>query len=500
MIRSFNHIYTQVSAAATFSGVAGNMDYVSWLNSAFIIVDINNLFMFDGTNLKVIPSGIQTANVGAGGTGYAVNDIFNITNPSSGINAGTTATGTVTAVSSGVVTGISVTLGGSLYTVASGVTTTATTGSGSGLTINITSLTTLTGNKTIAVWQGRVFVAQGRTFTYSIAGSGSDFSSTGSGYAQISSSDMKQEIVKIVPYMDSIYLVCDHSIWSLTGTTISNDPNNWYTLEVFNSLGALNKFSVINYNNTIYLKNEYGLWLISSTQSEKLDYKLDSTQLDFPNIPSAIAQINNLNFYLLPITGFSPITGTITNIILAYCIDLGQFYFGFSVDGIFTTLSETDHNIYAWDGINIYTLFTGTSNVSVYMQSKYFDFDFDFILKTIRKAGVSAGLRTGTAQLEFQGIAQSIGGSSNKVTEIQQLRAVNYFAWTSSGYPTVPWSWTNQYNTAFYFGSQAESVVLAIFAVNVGGILVSFIISETSNAIYDFVGIFLKGQIGKALM
>ena len=493
--------YTQVSGAGTFSGVAANIDYVNWINQQFLIIDINGYFAFNGTTLTTLPSGISAIAVNAGGSGYAVGDTFTVNNSVSGA---TLATCSVSSVSSGAVTGITITDSGTLYSISTGAATKATTGTGSGLTVNITALTTLTGNTTIAVWQSRVFTAQGRTLNYSVAGSYADFTSSGSGYLQPSTSDMKMQIMKIVPYMDSVYLVCDHSILSLTGTTISNDPNNWYLMEVFNSLGTLNKFSVIDYNNTIYLKNEYGIWLVSSTQSEKLDYKLDSTLLTYPNLPATLAQINNLNFYMQIINGFSQVKGSLNNMILAYCVDLGQFYFldfGFNIEGLYTTVSITDHTIYVWDDQNnLYSLLTGSNPVSVYMQSKYYDFNFDFIYKTILEIGTSLVLKSGTAQLQISGMAQSGKGFSSSQQQTQQLSSPDLILLYSPSYPTIPIALTNSFNQAIGLSSMIESLLTAIYYIGVGGILVSFVFSENSNAVYDIINIYIKGQIGHPII
>lgn len=78
------------------------------------------------------PNTIVTTTLGSGGTGYVANDLFTI-------STGTTlATGKVLTVSSGAVLTYSILTGGLGYSIASGVATVATLGSGTGLTINVT--------------------------------------------------------------------------------------------------------------------------------------------------------------------------------------------------------------------------------------------------------------------------------------------------------------------------------------------------------------------------
>ncbi|HED38149.1 MAG TPA: hypothetical protein ENI76_07890 [Ignavibacteria bacterium] len=275
-------------------------------------------------------------------------------------------------------------------------------------------------------------------------------------------------------------------------------------MEIFNSLGASNKFSVINYNNTIYLKNEYGMWLISSTQSEKLDYKLNSIGLTYPNLPATICQINNLNFYLQIINGFSVIKGEYTNMILAYCIDLGQFYyldFGFNIQGVYATVSETDHSIYAWDDTgNLYKLFEGTDTVSIYLHSKYFDFDFDFVDKTIEKCAISLVMRSGAAQLEVSGRTLSLNGFDEVNRPAQTVSSGGSFTLFSPTYPTAPIAFTNSYGVAIALANPLVTIGAGLYYICIGGTLLSLIIQDTSASVYDISSIFLRGQIGRELI
>jgi hypothetical protein len=81
-------------------------------------------------------NGIRTSTLNNGGSGYAINDTFTV----DGGTAGLLATGKVLTVSGGVVLTYSILTFGSGYSVANGITTTATLGGGTGLIINITAL------------------------------------------------------------------------------------------------------------------------------------------------------------------------------------------------------------------------------------------------------------------------------------------------------------------------------------------------------------------------
>src|SRR5262245_27056516 len=93
--------------------------------------------------------GILTAGITAGGTGYAVGDVISIG------GAGTGGKVQVVTAASGVITAFTVVASGTSYVVASGVATTALTGSGTGFTINI--LTVSSGANTITVAHAGAF-------------------------------------------------------------------------------------------------------------------------------------------------------------------------------------------------------------------------------------------------------------------------------------------------------------------------------------------------------
>lgn len=83
--------------------------------------------------IEYITGTITTATVDSGGTGYAVGDTGVVGSQAS-------ATYIVTAESGGVVSAIKMTYGGGGYSTGSGISTTASTGNGSGLTLNITAV------------------------------------------------------------------------------------------------------------------------------------------------------------------------------------------------------------------------------------------------------------------------------------------------------------------------------------------------------------------------
>ena len=111
-------------------GIYDNANWLSVTDS-----DISGISILHGQG-EIIPTGggsITASTLGSGGSGYAVNDTFSV-------DGGECATGTVTGVSGSTVTSYTLSNGGNGYSTASGQGTQRTSGSGAGLTINITAV------------------------------------------------------------------------------------------------------------------------------------------------------------------------------------------------------------------------------------------------------------------------------------------------------------------------------------------------------------------------
>lgn len=111
-----------------------------------------------GSNTCTGYYGIATSALGVGGSGYNVGDKFTIAVAIPGSNV---ATGHVTAVSSGVVTSYTIDTAGGAYNMRTGNTlaTTAITGSGSGLTITISTASTGGNDDTAAIYAAEIYAA-----------------------------------------------------------------------------------------------------------------------------------------------------------------------------------------------------------------------------------------------------------------------------------------------------------------------------------------------------
>lgn len=473
-----NGVYATIAPAGTFSNKATDVDINIWNTKWLLIIDNNTgLFSYQ-------PNYNPTILTWTAATAYDVGDIISNTSTTTVytcITAGTT--GSTAPISTivgdvtidGTVDWVTITLVNGFMHVAE----------------------TIKGFS-IGVWEGRVFGGSNETINYSAPGSFIDFTSkNGGGFFTVAISSLKQSIYKILPYMDSLYMIGDHAIVAFTGTTISNDPNNWYMTVLFNNMGTFYPNSVVNFNNVIYLRNEYGLWTIESTQSKKFSYKIDLSDYTISDYPASITTINNLNFYLMPVKGLSPVTDTTINFILAYCIDLGRFYtidIGQNIMGTYQTYSITDHSLHAFGNKSLFKMFAGTNAMYSGFTTKNFDFGYPFMYKVFRYLIINFISISGKTTFKVQCIAQKHNQQNKDLNHASAYVGL----WNQFG-SYMSWAINSIFvsNKSKFTGRKADSL---IFNIVTGGTECRFEISETSDAIYEISNMFAEGTLGRSLV
>ena len=243
----------------------------------------------------------------------------------------------------------------------------------------------------ILVWQGRVFIAKDSIVQYSVALNPEDFTGTGSGYFDLIQSFpiLKIKVKKLFSYIDNLVIVGDSAILILTGTTISNDPSQWYLTQVSDTIGIQNQNLTVFYNNEIWLQNEKGLYKGIPTNLEKFDYKIALDEITFYNRQTSICQINNLIFYPLIVKKYSPLQEKEVDCLLFWSDTLREFYYvdlGFNVYGVYWSsiadiqdqiLILGEDGLYKWEA-DIY------GEIECYFKSKAFNLNNDTIEKLWR--------------------------------------------------------------------------------------------------------------------
>jgi hypothetical protein len=485
-----NGSYTQTQPAGTFSTNASQIDISNWENQFFIIADANKgLFAFQ-------PNYSPSVGSWSASTAYVVGQIISVSgNTYWCITAGTSGSSQPSFNTTIAATTTDNTVVWQRFSYSNGLLT---------LQPNIPG-------STLLIYQGRVMVGNGRLLTYSAPLSFIDFTVTnGGGSFTIVSPNLKSQIVRLLSYMNNIYVVGDHAVIVITGTTITNDPSQWYIMELFNTTGSIYPNSVINYNNTIYLTNEYGIYTINSSQSQKVDYPIDTTRFSWTQGQATICLINNLLFYLLPINQYSPLFTTTYNMILAYCLDLQQFFFldfGFNVQGLYATRSIPNHNTYILSNNAVYQLNSAYNSslpaLPSQITSKVFDFNYSFIYKIFNYLSFNINPIGGTPNMTLNTYCgtltqTNIQDSFQNISQTNVVNSAEVFIGNLNNSYYIQTSKLSNLKIQFAF-SKVYSYV-PIFRLKVGGTTFAYEIVDNSNAQYDILQTFIKGNLGRSAL
>ena len=197
--------------------------------------------------LTTFAKGTVTILVNNGGSGYtnAANTVVTITG-GSGANAAGTAI-----VSGGQVTQVVMTNPGTGYTSTPTVTIT---GGGATTNATATAVVNLDSIVDVATFSGRVWVAAGRTVTFSAAGSYSDFSSISAGSFTLTDSTLHGNIQSMLSANNFLYIFGDDSINVFSDLRVTTTGSTLFTnTNVSASIGSKRPYAVFPYFRSVCL-------------------------------------------------------------------------------------------------------------------------------------------------------------------------------------------------------------------------------------------------------
>jgi hypothetical protein len=299
----------------------------------------------------------------AGGTGYTSAPNVTIT------GAGTTANA-VAIVNGGVVTQVVVTNPGNNYT--SNTTVSFSGGNGSGATAK--AITTVDSNVDIASFQGRVWIAQGRTVFYSAAGSYNDYITVSAGNINLQDDTLHSKINALVSANNFLYVFGENSINVFSDVRVGTAGNTLFTnTNVSASIGSRRIDAIFPYFRSLLFATDYGIYALVGATTSKLSDALDGI---FPNInfnyPITGGQVllNNIlcaafNFYYN-----DPLTAT-TRPIQAVFFDKKWFITSQGTTARVTSIAQAGGvYLYSTNGTNLQKLYNdSTAAISSELQS-----------------------------------------------------------------------------------------------------------------------------------
>lgn len=256
----------------------------------------------------------------------------------------------------------------------------------------------------IAVFEGRVWIGNNRTITFTAPSSYTDFSlGNGGGSTIVTDDAFVGNIAALYSALEQLWIVSAASINAISNVQASGVAPSVVTTftntNIVTNLGSSAANSVIAYFRSLTLLAPFGAYALAGVTPQKLSDKLDGLfpMLTFTDAPAAVAQVQNLPvlMYLVTYSGTDLSSGwAATTAPLLLCFTQGKWFVG--VQGLLLVGITTVVNAgvpQAWgcysDG-TIRRLFgaAATDAVNYKIQSKLYDFGDATTEKALMKVGV----------------------------------------------------------------------------------------------------------------
>jgi len=442
----------QANVVISGTGVTANTTVVSGSGTTWTItpsqtVSSTNMTGSFGTAATAIcellsfKTGTVNILVNNGGTGYGGNGSFPVTiTGGNGSNAAATAI-----VSGGAVTQVIMTNNGTGYTVAPTISFSQGTGSGATGTVILNTNPIVD----VAAFSGRVWVAQGRTVSYSSSVSFSDFTSVSAGSLTLTDSTLTGNINSLLSANNFLYIFGPNSINVFSNLQVTSTGATVFTnTNVSASIGTQLSYAVFPYFRSVLLMNNYGIYSLVGATTSKISDPLDGIfpYIDFSNYQVSGGQviINNLlcacfNFWYTGGQGYS----TSPRFIQAVFFEKKWFI---TAQGNLTFITSAPYqgevNMYGTDGTSLYQLYTSqTVNVPMYLQTALQPMGDPIRTKQALKFAIEATL---TTPATISATVDSEIGSSSPYTLSNYVGWTNvignFISWTNNSDAVVTWS------------------------------------------------------------
>ena len=393
--------------------------------------------------ITTFATGTVSVLVTGGGTGYT-----NVSNLTVTISGGGGSNATAQGIISGnIVTQVVMTNVGSGYTNTSNITVVIAGGGGSNATAQaIINTEPIVG---IQSFSGRVWIANGRTVSYTAAGSYSDFTSISAGQVVLTDSTLHGNITQLLSANNFLYIFGDDSINVFSDVRVTTTGITLFTnTNVSASVGSKLPYAIFPYFRSVLFMNDYGIYALVGSTTTKLSDNLDGV---FPNIdftlPVNAGQVllNNIlcaafNFRYTGSEG----TSSSSRFIQAIFFEKKWFFTsnGNDLKYIVSVPVSGRINLYGSNGNSCVRLYANSSsNIDSYVRTSLNSMKDPIRTKQALKVGIEATL-TNAAELTVT--VDSESGSSLPVSLGELVSWINnlssVIAWTNNSSTVISWS------------------------------------------------------------
>lgn len=446
--------YTTATVAAAGTLSASGAWAAQWKNTNALFIDpVKGYFSWDGTTFLANgnAASIDFTNGGyVGGTGYLVGDVLTLV----GGSPGTGAKATVTAIDgSGGVTAANVTTLGSGYT--ANYLSVIVTGTGAGAKLYVQIMSGPTAGTSIAVFQGRAWIANGRLISFSAPNSFNDFlvSDSGGQFTMIDPT-LEDTVQALLTANNYLYIVGKTGFNVLSDVRVVSGVTQFTNVNVEASIGTANQAALFPYYRAILFFNSTGAYSLLGSTPQKISDELDGIVplIDFSKpITGGTVSILNILCAAFCFTYNDPVRGPRQLLAINFA---NKWFFASQgdVSAVFSSNVGTVQTLYGMIGSNLVQLFQNAdANIDQIWQTKLWDFGDAITVKQLMRLGFYATIPTG-ANASITVMEDSEFESNNlTLTTSKTITFVGSSAITFVG--TGPINWTG--SGLIFFDSDA---------------------------------------------
>ena len=257
----------------------------------------------------------------------------------------------------------------------------------------------------LAVFEGRVWLANGREITYTAPNSFSDFTvGNGSGSTTITDEAFPGAIEDLHSALEQLWISGEGAIEALSNVTVDTGPpvvTSFSVTNIVSNVGVAHDAMTTGYFRSLVVPSSFGIYALSGVTPQKISDKLDGL---FPSLtlsggPPAVAVIQNLMCLLLLVTyngsnaQAQAAAGNTNPIPMLLGFTQGKWFLavqGTSLRSITTVLVNGVAQAWGTDGSHVYRLFGASASTAVAwkVQSRLYDFGLATRWKQVLKIGV----------------------------------------------------------------------------------------------------------------
>lgn len=300
-----------------------------------------------------------------------------------------------------------------------------------------TTFTTLDATKvgtSLAVFAGRVWIANARTVQVTDAGSYSVFVGGSAFSFVITDEAFPGNITRLISSLEQLWMIGSGAINVISNVQVISGIASYSNTNVLNGIGTVNTKSVIAFYRALALLSKAGIYGVTGVTPQKLSDKLDDLFQKLtitPDTPAALVTLNELPVLCMLVTYNDPLVPARP---LLLCYSQGRWFTASqgSLTNVTSVLVNGAWQAWGTDGTGLYQLFGDASvPVNYTMKSKLYDFGSMVTVKQIYRM-----------MLEFAStnvVAPTLTIETENGPQVVTLAMTNEVYWTNALLQQVPW-------------------------------------------------------------